>query len=392
MKKQIFHIFLIFGVLTLNAAKPVEVRLKSELKPEVIKEADAYLDLAPSTVTAQKCVRSAGGLHDYYSEGTYWWPNPQNPDGPYIQRDGLRNPENFDHDLRALALMSRVVGVETSAYLLSGQLRYRNAAMKHLRAWFVDTATMMTPHLLYAQAIKGTCTGRGIGIIDAAPLIEVALSVAALEKQSNSKDQEIIAIKDWFAKYLQWLNEHPYGIAERNWRNNHGTWWHTQAAAYARLLGDTAKLNIYRKQYKEVILPNQMAHDGSFPEELKRTKPFSYSQFNLDGMLALACLLTDEQHDILNFALPDGRCIKKGVDFLFPFMMNKQNWTFPRDIVDWDDQPRYSSFLYLSEVVFHDSKYMQTWLQLRNKKLSDEGLRNVPLKNPILWTAFLDKK
>ena len=46
-------------------------------------------------MTAAHSPRSAGGLHDFFSEGDYWWPDPKNPDGPYIQRDGMTNPDNF---------------------------------------------------------------------------------------------------------------------------------------------------------------------------------------------------------------------------------------------------------------------------------------------------------
>ena len=34
--------------------------------------------------------------HDYFSEGDYWWPDPKNPGGPYIRRDGFSNPANFN--------------------------------------------------------------------------------------------------------------------------------------------------------------------------------------------------------------------------------------------------------------------------------------------------------
>ena len=55
----------------------------------------------PQTITAAPAAHSAGGLHDYYSEGDYWWPNPKDPNGPYIRRDGMSNPANFvaHHDL-----------------------------------------------------------------------------------------------------------------------------------------------------------------------------------------------------------------------------------------------------------------------------------------------------
>src|SRR2546423_15021505 len=61
-------------------------------EPRVLKEAQRYLNEAPVTVTAFPAPRSTGGVHDFYSEGDYWWPDPQNPQGPYIRRDGETNP------------------------------------------------------------------------------------------------------------------------------------------------------------------------------------------------------------------------------------------------------------------------------------------------------------
>src|SRR5262249_26256911 len=65
------------------------------LKTQLIQRAEKALHEKPLTVTAYKATRSAGGLHDFYSEGDYWWPDPANVDSPYIQRDGMTNPDNF---------------------------------------------------------------------------------------------------------------------------------------------------------------------------------------------------------------------------------------------------------------------------------------------------------
>ena len=43
------------------------------------------------------------------------------------------------------------------------------------------------------------------------------------------------------------------------------------------------------REYLDVLLPGQMAPDGSFPKELARTKPYSYSIFNFDAMTMLCC-------------------------------------------------------------------------------------------------------
>src|SRR3546814_8211733 len=75
-------------------------------------------------------------------------------------------------------------------------------------------------------------------------------------------------------------------------RNNHGTCWVMQVAAFARLAEDEELMEFCRRRYKEVLLPGQMAEDGSFPLELERTKPYGYSLFNLDAMATICQILS----------------------------------------------------------------------------------------------------
>jgi hypothetical protein len=42
-------------------------------RQRILRQANLYLKEAPITVTASACERSAGSIHDYYSEGDYWW-------------------------------------------------------------------------------------------------------------------------------------------------------------------------------------------------------------------------------------------------------------------------------------------------------------------------------
>src|SRR5271157_4464327 len=72
----------------------------------VFQAASNYLAEKPVTVTASSSPRSSGGRHDFFSEGDYWWPDPKNPGGPYIQRDGMTNPENFDKHRQFLMRLS----------------------------------------------------------------------------------------------------------------------------------------------------------------------------------------------------------------------------------------------------------------------------------------------
>ena len=150
-------------------------------RARVLQAAQQYLKEAPVTITAAQSPRSAGGLHDFFSEGDYWWPDPNNPDAPYIQRDGMTNPDNFTDHRKYLMRLSVQVPALTAAWKLTKDKRYAQHAAKHLRAWFLDEATRMNPHLKFSQAIKGRFTGRGIGVIDTIHLVEVARSIEVLE-------------------------------------------------------------------------------------------------------------------------------------------------------------------------------------------------------------------
>ena len=153
--------------------------LRALEQPRVVHIAEAFVSAPPHAITSAVNPRSPGGPHDFSSEGDYWWPNPKNPDGPYIRRDGETNPANFTAHRRLLMEFARSVGALAAAYDLTGEERYAQAAVRQLHVWFVDPDTRMNPNLQYAQSIKGVATGRGIGVIDTVHLAEVALAVEA---------------------------------------------------------------------------------------------------------------------------------------------------------------------------------------------------------------------
>src|SRR5215213_9549463 len=89
-------------------------------RARIIRAANQYVKEKPITVTAHSSPRSAGGKHDFFSEGDYWWPDPKNPNGPYIQRDGMSNPDNFVEHRHAMVRMSIQVATLTSAWKITG--------------------------------------------------------------------------------------------------------------------------------------------------------------------------------------------------------------------------------------------------------------------------------
>ncbi len=369
----------------LKPGKQFERQVIKFLRKEIITRADMVMYENPVTITSFVCVRSAGGIHDFYSEGDYWWPDPANPDGPYIQRDGMTNPDNFVEHRKAMIRLSQIVGSLASAYKITGDEKYVSKAFTHLKAWFADPETMMNPSLLYAQAIKGRYTGRGIGIIDTIQLMEVAQAIRVMENAKCVDRQLLAAVKSWFTEYLEWLMTHQYSKDEMNARNNHATCWVMQVAAFARLTGDQKIMDFCRARYRDILLPNQMAPDGSFPEELRRTKPYGYSLFNLDAMTMTCLILSDKNNDLISYQTADGKSLKKGIEFLYPFVTDKDKWTYPHDVMYWDEWPVAQPFLVLGAREFGVKEWFETWKSLDHFPVVEEVIRNLPVRNPVIW-------
>ncbi|WP_396184758.1 alginate lyase family protein [Flavobacterium sp.] len=354
-------------------------------KIRVLKNVELYLNAEPITVTSSFCKRSAGTLHDFYSEGDYWWPDLQNPDGPYIRKDGMTNPDNFTAHREALMRFSQISGALGSAYILTKEQIYANKLAIHLQAWFINENTKMNPNLLYAQAVKGIATGRGIGIIDTIHLIEVAKAIQAIEDSKSLSKADLTAIKLWFSTYLNWLTTHEYGIAERDNGNNHSVCWTMQVAAFAELTNDKPTMDFCRNFYKNTLLPNQMAKDGSFPLELKRTKPYGYSLFNLDAMASICQILSTKDDNLFTYTTKDGLNMNLGLQFMAPFIADKSLWPYQKDVMYWEEWPVRQSSLLFGGIALNNKKYFDLWKSLPADFTNPEVIRNMPVRYPLLW-------
>jgi hypothetical protein len=353
----------------------------------ILTAANRYLRENPITITSFSSSRTPGNKHDYFSEGDYWWPDPKNPSGPYIQRDGLSNPDNFTADRHALIRLSLQVPALAAAWLITRDSRYASHAVKHLRAWFVDPATLMNPNLQYAQAIHGRTTGRGIGIIDTIHLVEVVRSIPFLERSGRLPAYDAQQLRKWFAGYLEWMTTSKNGHDERDARNNHGTCWVMQVAEFAAYTGNCELTHFCRARFRDVLVPNQIANDGSFPLELRRTKPYGYCIFNLDAMATVCEILSTPDDNLFSFALPDGRGFAKAMAFMFPFIADKGRWPYKHDVEYFRDWPVRQPSLLFAGVALSRPGYFKVWRRLNPDPTVEEIVRNYPIRQPVLWVS-----
>jgi hypothetical protein len=304
-----------------NAYKQGDATVVKEVNI-AIKAADGYLNDKPASVMEKAFTPPSGTKHDYMSMAPYFWPDPSKPDGvPYMRKDGQRNPEIkkiSDHEL--LSDLDNKCKFLSLAYYFTSDDKYAAKAKQLLSVWFLDADTKMNPNLNYAQAIRGVNDGRGIGIIETRALANLADWMGLLAGSKSFTSTDLNNIKSWYADYLTWMQTSKNGIDEHHSKNNHGTHYDTQVAAFALFTGNTQLAKQILTDAKKRITV-QIEPDGQQPLELARTNAYGYSTMNLNGWFSLGMLGDKVGVDLFNYTTPDGRSIHTALDWLMPYAL-----------------------------------------------------------------------
>jgi hypothetical protein len=355
----------------------------------ILRLANQALRLKPPAITDHVATNSAGGLHDFFSQADYAWPNKTNVTGlPFVGHDGESNPNVFSHHRMAMRDMKDAVAALAAAYFLTGDDKYPKKSAELLKVFFLDEKTRMNPNLQFAQAVLGASSGNAYGVIDTLHLAELPVAVRFLEKSPAFPRDVDSGLKKWFADYSEWITSSTNGVKEMNNANNHSIACYVQLASFAKFTGDEKLLERCRARFKEVLLPNQMTNNGSFPRELARTKPYGYSIFQADNVAALCVLLSTPDEDFWKFTLPDGRSPKTMMDFIYPYLADKNQWLAdgrPKDVTHWDNWPMRQPCLIFAYAEFGDEKYFNLWKKLEADPVDLEIRRNVAITQPLLW-------
>jgi hypothetical protein len=376
------------GPARMQVAKENYREILTHDRERILRAAEAAMKQKPLTITSNRAKLSEGGPNDFYSNGDYWWPDPTKPDGlPYIKRDGETNPENFTAHRDIMRELRDVVAALAAAWLATGEAKYPEKAAALLETFFIDPATRMNPNLEYAQAIPGVTPGRGIGIIDTLHLIEIPKAVEAMKDSEAFTPELGKNLRAWFRDYVKWMTESKNGKEEATTKNNHAVAYFLQVAVFAEFTGEEARLADCRQRFKEVFVPAQMAEDGSFPQELARTKPYGYSIFQLDNMATLCQVLSTSEESLWDYERPDGRGIRRAMAFLHPFLADKSTWPHQPDVQAWDGWPARQPCLLFAGLACNEPRYVTLWKTLEADPQDAEVRRNIAITQPVLWIS-----
>ncbi len=278
------------------------------------------------TVTNKQLASPSADPRDYVSRAPYWWPDPNKPDGlPPIRKDGEVHPDAQKGDVKTFEKLVDAVETLALGYFLTGEEAWAAKAAGLLRAFFLDPATAMRPHLRYGQLVPGQTEGSGFGLIDLRRLPEVCDAASLLVGSPAWSAQDLDGLRAWMQAYLDWLLASPQGRQAREAANNHGTWYDVQTAGLALFCGknDLARATLARFPAR---LAAQVRPDGTQPLELARTRSLSYSLSNLEGLFRLMQL-----GDRLGLALwaltpPEAGTPRKALDYLLPYLGDRAPW------------------------------------------------------------------
>jgi hypothetical protein len=177
------------------------------------------------------------------------------------------------------------------------------------------------------------------------------------------------------------------GQEERDASNNHGTCWVLQAGEFARFTGNEEVMQWCRERFRATLVPDQIAANGSLPMELARTKPYSYSLFDMDVLCGIAQSLSTEKESLWSFSTQDGRGLRKLMEFMAPYIKDKSTWPFKHDVEYWDDFPARNPALLFSGLAYNQQDYITIWKRLNPDPEVPEVIRNFPIRQPLLWMA-----
>ena len=296
---------------------------------KLLGQANNLLDVTPLTVVDGHKPPS-GDKHDFYAIGKYSWPNPSTQDGmPWIRRDCDVNPEAFGDGFDLERYNKTVAHIKTLslAWFYSGEERYARKATELLRVWFINPDTKMNPNFNCASALPGVHKGMRIGIIFGVTLIKMVDHVKLLGLSESWTEKDDAALKQWLSDYVTWLLESDFGKKEAMAKDNHGTWYAAQVAAFS-LYSENQKqshaaINIAKTQISELI-----GEDGSLPAETKRDWSFHYSIYGLEAFVIVARCAELVGEDLWLYQSPSGRSLKTACEFITPFVAGVKKWNY----------------------------------------------------------------
>lgn len=337
MRHGVLFLFFCFGLLLSGQPRLWDMGGLERMRQDsthaerryILKQAETAVGSQPVAVTDKAVVRS-GDRHNFESLSPYWWPDPENPDGCYIVKDGQFNPEYKAYDLPRMSALNHRTHYLAQAYYITRDERYRKAFLQQMDAWFLDRQTRMNPNFEYAQFVPGRNDGKGsaAGLIDAYNFIDVLESLRLVDSVEPVGRKRWRRLQAWFGDFAAWMQQSEMGQRAENFDHNIGTAYDILLYYVADFIGDGATARRVAADFEEKRINAQIEADGTQPIQLRRTKVFSYAVSNLQHIMDMC---------VLQKKVPSR--VRKALEHLSQYIGQAES--FPhQEIGDWQQAER----------------------------------------------------
>ena len=302
----------------------------------LVKKADDWVGQKPIAVT-DKDICISGDKHNYESLATYYWPDPKNPQGPYITKDGQTNPEINQYDFPRLLKLNEICTVLGKAFYITKDTKFHTALCHYLDTWFISKTTRMNPSMEYSQFVPHFNGNKGMpgGVLDAYRFVDVIESTMLVDQIKSLGWQRRKKLKNWFRDLAEWMITSPNGQKASEKLNNHAIAYYSTLLEIALFTGNRVLQQKAIDGYVQNV-DKQIELNGAMPQELSRTKAFTYSIFNLSHIVDGYAMTKNSGIDI-----PDTtrNKIQNAAIYLSSFVGKKEAFPY-KEIGKWEEQEK----------------------------------------------------
>ena len=120
---------------------------------------------------------------------------------------------------------------------------------------------------------------------------------------------------------------------------------------------------------------------------MRRTKPYGYCLFNLEALTTLCQTVSETGDNLWSFSTPDGRGVRKAIEYMFPYIKDKKSWPKPPDVMYFEYWPMRQEALLFGGLAYRRPDYIDLWKKLPADSDVDEVIRNYFIRQPVLWVG-----
>ena len=357
-------------MLYLTSNKEIEPVYKNH----ILLEADGALDSKLVSIAHNEWKQKFNvSPNEYVSLSTYYWPDPNNPDGKYIKKPEINNDKYKYSDRKYIDIILNKIQYLALAYKISNNQAYADKGIKFIKCFFLNSKTHMIPRLSHSGIIlkdqsKNSFTTHGC-IVDTnsfyilGDLVEIIFNNSKLDTDRSKN-----AMMLWFKNISDWFLYSDYGIKAQARTNNWITSYYVQVLSYLYASGQTELCKKIFEDNFERILITQIEYDGTQPYEQDRANPIHYSNYNLHLLTRLGLIGKKYNIDMWSYKTSSGK------GNLYAAMINTAN------IIKKHNK--------ISEI---NSDYSLTWSNIGYNIYKDSILKDLSLMYESKLEYYLDQ-